>query len=213
MTTTNTIEIQGMQSEIQNLENRKSELNAEFQAAIAEADASKLLSLGKEIQRVESEIETLEKRYAKATGEAVPNQKGIAAKNLKAKVAEIVSGDNLDQIYTLVRDIWSLQSERKLEKIELVFNADDPQPTPIINLVGGFRNVEAGSTKTAAEGRKQREVTRWVVPGEEEPVGRKRLILLYGPKYGQTEMFDKMTPKQREELSDAIAAGEGFAKA
>ena len=209
MVSTNPVEVTGLQAEISALEIKRQELGDSFQAAIVEADASKLLSLGKEIQRIESEIEILEKRYARVTGEAVPNLKGIAAKNLKAAVSEAIS-TNIDQIRELVRNVWSLQSEQKLREIRLAFSPDDVTELPTISLVGGFHQVGTG-TKSGAT-RKPREASRWIVPGEAEPVGRKGLILRYGPKYGQTVMFDKMTSTMREALSDAIAAGEGLAK-
>ena len=209
MVSTNPVEVTGLQAEISALEVKRQELGDAFQTAIAEADASKLLSLGKEIQRVESEIETLEKRYAKVTGEAIPNLKGIAAKKLKAVVSEAISV-NIDQIRELVREIWSLQSEQKLKEIRLAFSPEDVTELPTISLIGGFREV-TGAAKSGAA-RKPREVSRWIVPGEDVPVGRKGLIIRYGPKYGQTVMFDKMSITEREALSDAIVAGEGLVK-
>ena len=201
----NEIEVQGIQAEIGKLTSKRQELQDSFAASMADGDMGKLLDLGKQIQRVESEIETLEKRYAKATGEAVPNLKGIAARNLKDAVTAALE-PNIESIRDFVRTIWSLQPEQKLRSVRLDFDANDVTAMPTIQLVGGFRE----NVKTAATGREDRKVTRWIVPGREAPVTRKTLIELYGPRYGQTVPFADMTPDDRLALSNAIAAGESF---
>ena len=205
MVSANEIEVNGIQRELEKLQESLSRLKGQFQEAVSTQDADLLLSLGKQIQRTEVEIETLEKRYARETGLAIPNQKGIAASRLKDAVAGSLE-PNIESIREFVRTIWSLQPEQKLKSVVLSFDPNDVTAMPTISLVGGFWRV----TKTKETGRATRSVTSWMLNGE--PVGRKRLILLFGPKYGQQVPFDSMSPKDREILSDAIAAGEGLEK-